>query len=178
MDQVTSISIFVLWFALMMPAISELLAKRPRLLKLAKYFVFGVYVFANLYETILFREVRPEMTAAWTPLWSYRQSLSLRGGVSIEDTELFVEILLNILLYIPLGYLLPFTWRWFRSKRLLSRRVILTGFVCSALTEVTQLVFRIGLFEFDDMINNTLGCAIGCLMYGVIMRRHLRAGRR
>lgn len=174
MDQVTAISMFVLWFALMLPAISQLLSRKPRLLKLAKYFIFGVYVLANLYETILFRAVKPEMTAAWEPLWSYRKSLSIVDGLRIDDLELFEEILLNILLYIPLGYLLPFTWCWFRSERLLSVRVILVGFVCSALTEITQLVFRIGLFEFDDMINNTLGCAVGCLLYGLIMRRHDR----
>ena len=60
MDQVTAISIFVLWFALMLPAISQLLSRKPRLLKLAKYFIFGVYVLANLYETILFRAVKPK----------------------------------------------------------------------------------------------------------------------
>lgn len=171
MEQVTAISIFVLGFALMLPVISQLMSRRPRLLRLTKYIVFGVYVLANLYETILFRAVKPEMTAAWVPLWSYRRSLSLAGGLRIQDLELFVEILLNILLYIPLGYLLPFTWRWFRSARLLSGRVVLTGFVCSALTETAQLVFRIGLFEFDDMINNTLGCAIGCILFSLVMRR-------
>ncbi len=171
MDQVTAISIFVLGFALLLPAISQLLSGWPRLLRLAKYFIFGVYVLANLYETLLFRAVRPEMMAAWEPLWSYRSSLALTGGLHVENMTLFVAILLNILLYIPLGYLLPFTWRWFRSRRLLSWRVILVGFACSALTEITQLVCRIGLFEFDDMINNTLGCALGCLLYSLIMRR-------
>ena len=87
------------------------------------------------------------MTAAWEPLWSYRKSLSIVDGLRIDDLELFEEILLNILLYIPLGYLLPFTWCWFRSERLLSVRVILVGFVCSALTEITQLVFCIGLLN-------------------------------
>ena len=106
-------------------------------------------------------------------------------NVDIKRTKALVDFLLerDIDGLYPVSYthldvykrqLLPFTWCWFRSERLLSVRVILVGFVCSALTEITQLVFRIGLFEFDDMINNTLGCAVGCLLSGLLMSRHDR----
>lgn len=30
--------------------------------------------------------------------------------------------------------------------------------------EVIQLVFRLGLFEWDDMIHNTLGCVLGTVI--------------
>lgn len=35
------------------------------------------------------------------------------------------------------------------------------GLLLSATIEVTQLIFRLGLFEWDDMIHNTLGCVLG-----------------
>ena len=187
MDQVTSISLFVLAFALCLPLLSQLLSRRPRLLAAAKYFIFAVYVLANLYETILFRAVMPQAVAKWQPLWSYRESLAFDGGplgalsrlvnggvrdglaaAHVTNWSLLKEIVLNILLYVPLGYLLPFTWPRLgrtRSGRGIPWRVVGIGFVCSALTEITQLAFKIGWFEFDDMINNTLGCLLGCVLY-------------
>ena len=49
-------------------------------------------------------------------------------------------------------------------------KVVLIGFLLSASIEIAQLVFRIGLFEFDDMIGNTLGCLIGA-MVGKLIRK-------
>ena len=37
-------------------------------------------------------------------------------------------------------------------------------FLLSVSIEIVQLVFRIGLFEFDDMIGNTIGCLIGAVV--------------
>lgn len=168
MDQVTVISIFVLVFALLLPVLAHLLRGRPKLYATAKYVIFAVYVAANLYETILFRAVRDDRRAEWELLWSYRKSLDFpdglmslfNGTVQVVRPALLEEIILNILLYIPLGYLLPFTF-----EKLKPWQVLLIGLGCSVLTEVTQLVCKIGLFEFDDMLNNTLGCAIGLMMY-------------
>lgn len=67
-----------------------------------------------------------------------------------------MEILLNYILFVPLGILL---YLCFGEKYGL--RVVLIGFLLSASIEIVQLVFRIGLFEFDDMIGNTIGCLIG-----------------
>jgi glycopeptide antibiotics resistance protein len=36
--------------------------------------------------------------------------------------------------------------------------------------ELIQLVFRLGLFEVDDVINNTLGAVIGLVNYIIFMR--------
>lgn len=178
MDQVTYIFLFVLAFALLLPVIHRFLHRRPRVYRVARYIIFGVYALANLYETILFREVQPVPTVKWMPLWSYRASLSIWDGLQVTDLTILVDILLNILLYIPLGYLLPFLWPRLRPpspqpKRPLSwisRPIVLTGFLCSYLTEITQLIFRIGWFELDDIINNTMGCLIGCVLYELIQR--------
>ena len=183
MDQVTTISLFVLFFALCLPVIHRLLHRWPKVYRFMRYVIFAVYILANLYETILFRAVKPAPTAQWLPLWSYRESLSFSGGLSVTDGPLLVEIILNILLYIPLGYLLPFLWPSLRPRerqgffpsRWVSLRIVLIGFLCSCLTEISQYVFRIGLFEFDDMINNTLGCLMGCVLYEIIQRMHKKA---
>ena len=52
---------------------------------------------------------------------------------------------------------------------------ILVSFVCSAAVEVSQFVFRIGLFEFDDIFNNVLGALAGwCVFHILHSFRHRR----
>lgn len=128
---------------------------------------------ANLYETLLFRAVTPDYRIELELLWSYREALALEPALTVTSVGLFEEIILNILLYIPLGYLLPYTWqRFFEKGRRVPWLVIGIGFLCSVLTESAQLMLRIGLFELDDMLNNTMGAAIGCVLYMVWMRKH------
>ena len=45
-----------------------------------------------------------------------------------------------------------------------TKRCVLIGFLISTLIEINQFVFSIGLFEFDDIIGNTLGCYIGVMI--------------
>ena len=45
-------------------------------------------------------------------------------------------------------------------------RVILAAFLLSMTIEVTQLIFRCGLCELDDMIDNTLGAIVGYAVGG------------
>lgn len=43
-------------------------------------------------------------------------------------------------------------------------QALLFGVLISAVIETSQLVFMRGLFEWDDMIHNGLGCMVGCLV--------------
>lgn len=72
-------------------------------------------------------------------------------------------ILLNILLYIPMGYLIPFVFRGMRKRS--SADVILICLLISILTEILQLVLKVGWLDADDIINNTIGAAIGILIW-------------
>jgi len=74
---------------------------------------------------------------------------------------------LNILLFVPFGYLLPLLWkradRWWK--------VVLCGFVLSLLIELTQLVTHLGMFDLDDLMNNSLGALLGWLCFCPALRR-------
>lgn len=70
---------------------------------------------------------------------------------------------MNIALYIPLGYLLPYCFVWFRER--MTSRVVLTGFLLSMLTENVQLITGRGLYDLDDILTNTLGALIGVLLF-------------
>lgn len=65
------------------------------------------------------------------------------------------DIFLNILLLIPLGFLLG-------NK---SWKAILYGFLLSAFIEFLQYIAVLGYCEADDVLNNTIGTAIGLGLY-------------
>ena len=66
---------------------------------------------------------------------------------------------LNMLLFVPFGYLLP---QW---KRLRWYQVVTLGLMLSLLIETGQLVFHFGVFELDDLVKNTMGAGVGFLLY-------------
>lgn len=73
----------------------------------------------------------------------------------------FMQIFLNIMLFVPFGFLLPMISERFRSLWLTT----VTGFVFSAGIETMQYITGRGLTEVDDVINNTAGALIGYILY-------------
>jgi len=102
------------------------------------------YVVFILMETVIGRTVG-KRNAIFIPFWSYGKS------------DYVSEILLNYILFIPFGFLM-----YLHTGR--TNAPIITGFASSSLIELTQLIFCIGLFEFDDIIGNTIGCIIGVFL--------------
>lgn len=93
------------------------------------------------------------------PFWSWRKV------VGSHDWKLLQENLLNCILLFPMGILLPLVFG--RSVR--PRDSFIAGFFVSAFIELCQLVFRRGLFEWDDMIHNGLGCMAGSICMNLLL---------
>lgn len=81
--------------------------------------------------------------------------------LATNDTEMLLQIIMNIVMCIPLGCLLLNRCRLLQKKR----NVILAIFTGSSIIEILQYVCRIGIFELDDVLNNTLGAVIGVSLY-------------
>ena len=116
--------------------------------------LLAAYILFILMETVIGRKagaLRMELV----PFWSY------------SHPELRMEIILNYLFFIPLGLLL---YLCFGEK--LGLRVVIAGFLLSTSIELIQLIFRIGLLEFDDIIGNTIGCFIGAAVGKMCGRNH------
>lgn len=62
---------------------------------------------------------------------------------------------------IPLGIFLPLLFKSYRN----ALKVTMTGMLFSVIIEVTQYITGLGLCEFDDVFNNTLGALIGYDIY-------------
>ena len=94
------------------------------------------------------------------PFWSWAEVLMN------QNIDQLIENLLNFVLFIPMGVLLPFIMG--RKVRVLI--AFLSGALVSLAIEVCQLVFMRGLFEWDDMIHNGVGCVIGCVIGNLVLR--------
>ena len=152
MDKVTAYSFLILAMVLALPVISHMLRKRPVALKYTNYLILAAYLFANLYLTILSRPTKIHHHMELTPFWSYVEA--------IDDPKFREEVLLNIILYIPFGYLMHYAFpklKWWM--------VVCLGFLLSGFTETVQLFFKLGLCEVDDLISNTLGTLAGFGLY-------------
>ena len=70
----------------------------------------------------------------------------------------------NILLFIPLGLLLPLLWRIFNNLGY----TVGVGLLFSALIEIVQYVTKRGYLQTDDILTNVLGTLIGYIIYSSI----------
>ncbi|MDQ0352505.1 glycopeptide antibiotics resistance protein [Alkalibacillus filiformis] len=73
----------------------------------------------------------------------------------------FYNTLGNIIMFIPLGVLIPIVYD--RSKRLY--QVVLLSFLISLIIEGMQFVTGLGVFDIDDIILNTIGGVIGFTIF-------------
>ena len=113
-----------------------------------------IYLFTVLWYTLLNRSMgyhEPQTEL----FWSYRRWFA-------GNRDLGQEIILNILMFIPFGYLLT---------AVLPRRpagtaaVAVSAALFSLLIEALQFHLMRGLFEWDDLFNNLLGALIGFALF-------------
>lgn len=115
-----------------------------------------------LYSTVLGREFRDNLSIRLIPFWSIR---AIQSGL----IEVLYEKIYNVLFFMPYGCLLGFRSfsnrvSGFRGFRL----SILIGCATSICIELLQLITRTGTCETDDVICNTVGCAVGAIVvYGL-----------
>lgn len=85
--------------------------------------------------------------------WTYRKQL---GFLAV-----FTNLAGNVIGFVPFGAILPILYRNARNMF----KITFLAFECSLLVECTQLIFRVGSFDVDDLILNTLGGFLGYLIY-------------
>lgn len=81
-------------------------------------------------------------------------------GISIGEDASFVE---NILMFLPFGVLVPFTFRFLRS----GFYCVGLAFIGSVSLEILQLITGRGYCQVDDVISNTAGAFLGWLFTAV-----------
>ena len=101
------------------------------------------------YNLIPFVEIRR--------FWIYREQL---GTFAV-----FSNIFGNVIGFLPFGFILPVIFRRMNSGFL----ICVSGFILSLTVEVIQLVTKVGCFDVDDMILNTLGATLGYVLFSSVI---------
>lgn len=91
--------------------------------------------------------------------------IPLIGSFDEEGRLNLGEIILNVLIFVPLGvYAGVLFRRWIFAKK------VFLFFLISLLCEVYQYFLRVGVCDITDLINNTIGGIIGLLIYTGIVK--------
>lgn len=140
-----------------------------------QYCLFTSYVVSILWFTLINRLGLDVSRTRWEPFYVVRllancyfgfkkipayvcknalkNSKNLLDSVHATPIE---DLALNIILFMPLGFLLPWIW-----PKLNMWKTVLIGFCFSSMIEVTQYLAHWGCLGIDDIFNNTLGTAVG-----------------
>ena len=125
----------------------------------ASVYMFIGYVGLVLCTTIIFRTGSDEMKYVLCPFKSY---------IGLYD-KMLAQNILNVVLFMPIGFLAGAA---LKKKHILNALIIGVGL--SLFIEVIQLISKRGICNIDDVIHNTLGCAIGfagfVLCYKIVKR--------
>ena len=124
--------------------------------------IFFIYILTVLWYTVFKRNIAIH-NAQFELFWSYKKWFA-------GDTDLGQEIIANIVMFIPFGFLmsalLPTTPSFKGGKK--AAVVISAAIIFSLIIETLQLVLMRGLFEWDDVFSNAVGAALGLLLYRLL----------
>lgn len=110
--------------------------------------------------TLISRTASPNAMMELELFWSYRM-------ISTGNKGMFFEVFWNVVLFMPYGFLASIC-----SKSKAKWTVFLSGSLLSVAIELTQLFSHRGLFEYDDIVHNTLGTVVGialCLIASKVL---------
>lgn len=105
------------------------------------------YIFLLFCSTVFFRTSGDTSQYDFHPFWSYSRP------------DLFVENIMNVIVFIPVGLLLGIAF-----KQMTWWKALLIGCGISAVIELLQFFLMRGFSEVDDVMHNTVGCLIGWFM--------------
>ena len=79
-------------------------------------------------------------------------------------------LILNVLLFVPYGILASMVF--LKVKR---SRLFFYGVLMSVIIELIQYLSRLGCLDIDDLIQNTIGIGIGCLLSKLLQSKQQAA---
>ena len=129
----------------------------------------------NSYIYMLYCYLAVKRVAGIGTIWDLISHGKLDATINLIpfSSEGFATYILNVIMFMPLGFLLPLIWRRYRRMG----RTVLTGFCMSLSIELLQL-FCLRVTDVDDLTMNTLGTAVGFCCWIVFRCLFPDAGRK
>jgi glycopeptide antibiotics resistance protein len=118
------------------------------------WIILLIYILFLFCFAVITREPKDNYTVRLDLFWSYFHP----SGNGYRD------VVLNLLSYIPIGIMVGLI-----SKKYRIGKAMLLGFLVSIVIELSQLIWKKGFFDVDDLFNNVVGALIGGLMMGCVI---------
>ena len=129
-------------------------------------FILFIIYLLHVYGSTVFSRLPSKRICKLEVFWSWKEILNSMN-TTYPKYELFLENILNVIMLLPLGIFLSLVY----GKKIDWKIGLLIGISISFSIELLQLVLCRGLFEFDDIIHNSLGFLIGILISNRILRK-------
>ena len=84
-------------------------------------------------------------------------------GILNDTTEYIKNSILNVILFMPMGFFMPVLWKEYDSLK----KIASLGLILSVSIELLQ-IFTFRLTDIDDIITNTTGAILGYLVFKFI----------
>lgn len=134
---------------------------KNRIRELVPYFTLLVYLMTLIWRMFFFAYdgfIRFQSKSMAYNLIPFKTiSDFIKGYHNYEPHIIVYNLLGNVIIFMPLGFLLPFVLK--KNNNL--EYVFIISFFTILLAESMQLIFRVGVFDVDDLILNLIGCLIG-----------------
>ncbi len=127
-----------------------------------------IYIAFVVSVTLVTRQPSPMRIYHLMPFWSWRRAI--KEILERDTCGVLIQIIYNLFILFPIGFLLCFI------KKISFKQAFVWGGCFSATIEVLQLTFMLGVFEWDDMLHNSIGLMTG-MFIGQRVKRYLE-GRR
>lgn len=148
----------VLWVALGLPLLYLYFiefTKNPKAYRKGVLdLIFIEYIALMLCYAVVFREVSESSPIQTEFFWGYKN----------PPNPIVKDNIANILIFVPIGFLACGITE--KNKYL---KAIFIGLLVSETIECSQLIFKRGSFDVDDIINNLVGTILGVVVYGLFV---------
>lgn len=139
-----------------------------------RWILFGCYLLLLSYF-LFFAEIMGRTNLTRTYHYNLIPFLEIKRFIVYREklgmTAVLINLLGNVAAFLPFGYFLPSLSK--KNRNFLYTTLL--SFEFSLLIECIQLFLKVGSFDVDDMILNTLGGSLGYLCFlamGALMKKN------
>lgn len=140
--------------------------KNKKTIKLLVTLLFLAYIFVLIYYLFFSegygRTSVGEYRYNLVPFSEIKRYFKYFSVIGIESFML--NIVGNVVAFVPFGLLIPIIAKGYRKFFI----ILFDGIMFTVIIESVQLILKVGSFDVDDMILNTMGVIIGYIVFKLL----------
>ena len=142
--------------------------KKRKIIRIISRIFFGIYMTLLVYFLFLSdgfgrNAIQGSYRYNLTPFLEIKRFIFYWNEIGFLPAS--VNLIGNVVAFMPFGALI----RWVLNRKVRWYEATIYTFVFSLSIEVVQLLTRVGVFDVDDIILNTIGGLLGFIVYYILL---------